>query len=150
MKTPEDLKSILRDLFTNQRLAVLATHNHGQPYTSLVAFSAGEDLRYLAFATTRSTRKFANLSADPRVSMLVDNRSNRVSDIRRAVAATATGRVEEVTSEEREEILRMYLLKHPYMEEFVRSPTCAMLKLEIETYFVVRQFQKVFELHMKP
>lgn len=150
MKKSDELKSLLRDLFTNQRLAVLATHNHGQPYTSLVAFGASEDLRYLAFATTRSTRKFANLSADPRVSMLVDSRSNRVSDIRKAVAATATGRAEEITSETDEALLEMYLSKHPYMDEFVRSPSCALLRVEVEAYYVVRQFQRVFELHIKP
>ena len=147
MKTSDELRTVLRDLFTNQKLAVLATHNHGQPYTSLVAFGASKDLRYLAFATTR---KFNNLSADPRVSMLVDSRSNRVSDIRKAVAATATGRAEEATSEEREELLRIYLSKHPHMGEFVRSPSCALLRVEVEIYYVVRQFQNVFELHMKP
>ncbi len=150
MMTANQLRTLLSDLFTHQRFAVLATHRQGQPYTSLVAFGASEDLRHLVFATTRSTRKFANLTEDPRVALLVDSRSNRVSDIRRSVAATATGRAEEVTSEEKEELLRMYLSKHPHMEEFVRSPSCALLRVEVETYYVVRQFQKVFELHMKP
>jgi nitroimidazol reductase NimA-like FMN-containing flavoprotein (pyridoxamine 5'-phosphate oxidase superfamily) len=70
----ENHKADLISFFRSQPLAVLATHNKGQPYGSLVAFAATHDLDYLIFSTTRSTRKFANLSADPRVAMVIDNR----------------------------------------------------------------------------
>jgi nitroimidazol reductase NimA-like FMN-containing flavoprotein (pyridoxamine 5'-phosphate oxidase superfamily) len=145
MKFKEDL----RKLFSDQYLGVLATQNRGQPYSSLVAFAAAADLDLLLFATTRSTRKYANLSADPRVAMLIDNRSNRVSDIRRSMAATATGECREASPGERDALLGIYLAKHPHMKEFVESPSCALIRVEVETYYVVKQFQKVFELHMK-
>jgi hypothetical protein len=85
LKEEEQIGEILHELFSSQKLAVLGTHQLGQPYGSLVAF----------FATTRATRKFANLQADSRVSMVFDNRSNRVADFRKAVAATALGRAKE-------------------------------------------------------
>ena len=99
METADKIQKDLRELFRHQRLGVLSTHNHGQPYTSLVAFNSSEDLKCLYFATTRSTRKYANLSADPRVAMLIDNRSNSASDFKRAVAVTATGIAGEVESD---------------------------------------------------
>ena len=88
-KRSEDLRGVLRTLFDGQRLAVLATHSEGQPYCSLVAFVPSDDLRDLVFATTRATRKFANMQGDERVALLVDSRSNCDEDFHRAVAATA-------------------------------------------------------------
>ena len=64
----------LKALLESQKLAVLATHREGQPYGSLVSFVATEDMKQILFATTRSTRKYANLTADDRVAMVIDNR----------------------------------------------------------------------------
>ena len=145
MQEKQQIKQILSELFTSQNLAVLGTHQEGQPYGSLVAFAATLDLRNLVFATTRATRKFANLRSDPRVSMVLDNRSNRVADFRKAVAATALGRAREVRGKERENLAEMYLAKHPHLKEFVGSPTCALVKMRVELYYVVWRFQNVFE-----
>jgi len=35
------------------------------------------------------------------------------------------------------------------LKDFVSSPTCALLKMDVETYYVVRQFQKVEELRIR-
>ena len=145
----EDLKALIRELFSSQRLAVLGTQCEGQPYANLVAFVASDDLKCIFFATARATRKFANISADSRVTMLIDNRSNRDSDFSQAAAVTATGRAEEVAEPEREEVLANYSAKHPMLEEFVRSPSCAILRIQVESYYLVRRFQNVMELHVK-
>jgi nitroimidazol reductase NimA-like FMN-containing flavoprotein (pyridoxamine 5'-phosphate oxidase superfamily) len=144
-----DLKALIRGLFSSQSLAVLGTQSKGQPYANLVAFVASEDLKWIFFATGRATRKYANISADSRVTILVDNRSNRDSDFSQAAAVTATGRAEEVAEPEREEVLANYSAKHPMLEEFVRSPSCAILRIQVETYYLVRRFQNVMELHVK-
>jgi len=143
------VKRDLRKLLRSQPLAVLATQNQGQPYASLVAFASSNDLKSLYFATPRSTRKYANLSGDSRVAMLVDNRSNKVSDFRWAMAATATGTAEEVDPSERERALDRYLEKHPHLSDFVHSPTCAFCKIRVQTFFVVTRFQNVVEVHVK-
>ena len=100
------------------------------------------------FATTRATRKFANLTSDSRAAMLVDNRSNGEEDIHSAMAVTATGVVGEVSDSEKDEALTLYLEKHPYLKDFVNSPSCAFLKLTVGTYYLVRRFQNVVEIHM--
>jgi nitroimidazol reductase NimA-like FMN-containing flavoprotein (pyridoxamine 5'-phosphate oxidase superfamily) len=148
LKEIEEIRETLLGLFTAQKLAVLGTHQSGQPYGNLVAFAATPDLKNLLFATTRATRKFANLQADPRVSMVFDNRANRVADFRKAVAATALGRAKEVRGKERTRFGKMYLAKHPHLEEFVSSPTCALVRIRVKVYYLVRRFQNVFELRM--
>ena len=144
-KVKRDLKKLLQ----SQPLAVLATQNRGQPYASLIAFASSDDLKSLYFATTRSTRKYANLSGDSRVAVLVDNRSNKASDFRWAMAATATGKAKEVNARKREKALDLYLAKHPHLREFVHSPTCALCEIRVQTFFVVTRFQSVVEVHVR-
>jgi len=133
-----------------QPLAVLATQAQGAPYASLVAFVASEDLKKLYFATSRSTRKYANLTADSRAALLVDSRSNAVTDFHQAKAVTAVGRIREVDDPERDGVIRRYLKKHPHLTTFVHSPTCALLGLAVNTFYLVSTFQKVMEVHMTP
>jgi len=149
MERTARLREFLKDLFSSQRLAVLATQSRKQPYGNLVAFMATNDLKHLLFATTRATRKYANISSNPRIAMVVDNRSNREADFHQAAAVTATGVVKEIEGPEKNRFQKLYLAKHPYLKEFVSSPTCALLRMDVETYYVVRQFQNVVELHIK-
>jgi nitroimidazol reductase NimA-like FMN-containing flavoprotein (pyridoxamine 5'-phosphate oxidase superfamily) len=143
-----ELEKLLRRLFSSQLLAVLGTQGRNGPYGSLVAFYASDDLKHLLFATTRSTRKYANLIQTPQVAMVIDNRSNEEGDFHEAIAVTATGNVKEVTGAERDRFEALYLAKHPGLSDFVQSPTCALLKMEVRTYYIVRKFQQVTELHI--
>ena len=137
----EDLRTTLCDLYASQRLAVLATQGGGQPHTSLVAFAATDDLRHLIFATERGTRKFANLIADPRVALLVDDRSHREADLSEATAVTAAGIAREVRGAEQERLAGVLLRGHPALKPFVAAPGCALISVAVETYQVVTRFQ---------
>jgi nitroimidazol reductase NimA-like FMN-containing flavoprotein (pyridoxamine 5'-phosphate oxidase superfamily) len=151
MNKPNDvsvLKQTIAELFSTQKLAVLSSFGNEQPYASLIAFAETEDLRHIIFATTRATRKYANLSSESKIALLMDNRSNEEKDFSDAVAATALGSAEEVSNSERESFLEMYLKKHPYLKDFVSSPSCALLKVTVQKYSVVSRFQNVRELHM--
>jgi uncharacterized pyridoxamine 5'-phosphate oxidase family protein len=146
-ETPE-LLAVIRNLLESQKLGVLATQNHGQPYSNLIAFAATADLKYLLFATTRATHKYANLMADPRVAVLVDNRKNDVADFAEAAALTALGKVWELQGMERQRFLEVYLEKHPYLSDFVTAPTCALLRVKVDKYIVVSRFQDVREVQI--
>lgn len=143
------IRNKIEELFISQKLAVLATSDAGQPYTSLVAFWGTEDLKYLYFVTPKATRKFANLSNDNRVSMLINNTINADDDFHDAISVTAIGGSEEITGSLKEEILRHYLNRHPFLEEFARSPTCALIQVTVVSYYMVEKFQSVMELHIK-
>ena len=137
---------MLQEFLASQRSAVLATTENGQPYLSLMAFAATDDLQYLLVATYRATRKFRNIEADPRVALLVDNRSNQPSDTEQSMAVTALGRAKEVEDAERNWFLRIYIAKHPHLEIFVSSPECALIKIRVERYFLVSNFQEIKEV----
>ncbi len=143
-----DSYPLLRQLLTAQRLCVLATQDGGQPYGSLVAFAQSEGISALLFATVRQTRKYTNLSANPRVALIVDSRSNADADFSQALAVTATGSVRELHGEERDRMARVYLAKHPSLVRFIASAETALCRVDVEEY-VVAGFNKVVKLPVK-
>jgi nitroimidazol reductase NimA-like FMN-containing flavoprotein (pyridoxamine 5'-phosphate oxidase superfamily) len=147
MIDPMEVNEVVRDLLDTQRLAVLSTQMSGRPYSNLIAFAASGDLKDIVFATPRASRKYANLIAEPWVSLLIDNRSNQEKDFDEASAVTVLGTAEEVLELDREKYLQFYLQKHPYLEEFVTAPTCAFIRVKVEKFIMVTRFQEVREIY---
>ena len=143
--TSESLRPLVQSLLNSQIQAVLATQHQQQPYTSLMAFAVTPDLRQIVFATARATQKYANLMANPRASLLIDNRCNDSADYRHAVAISAQGAAREVSEAKRAELLQLYLNKHPHLRDFVSDAACALLQLDVDCYYIVSQFQNVVE-----
>jgi nitroimidazol reductase NimA-like FMN-containing flavoprotein (pyridoxamine 5'-phosphate oxidase superfamily) len=148
MDKKKQLQEQLTDLFSSQNLAILATQQGGQPYASLVAFDATDDLKHIYFVTPNTTRKFANLIADSRVALLVNSSVNQASDFHEAISVTAVGKAVEVNDDNKETVLKHYLSKHPHLEDFVRSPTSALVRVSVSSYYRVKNFQNVMELHL--
>lgn len=148
MDKQKQLQQQLSDLFDAQNLAVLATQQAGQPYASLVAFVATEDLRYIYFVTPNTTRKYANLIGDKRVAILINSSVNQAADFHEAISVTAVGEAAEVANDNKKAILKKYLSKHPHLEDFVHAPTSALVQITVKSYYRVKNFQNVMELHL--
>jgi heme iron utilization protein len=150
MNTPPEYPPILQELCRRQPLAALATNAGSHPYVNLVAVAVTEDLRHLYFTTLRSTRKWANLTRDPQVSLLMDNRSNQVSDFSRAAAVTLLGTAVEMIGAAHEQGLTIFLARHPHLADFTASPSCALFRVEVDRMYLVTRFQNVMEFHFTP
>jgi nitroimidazol reductase NimA-like FMN-containing flavoprotein (pyridoxamine 5'-phosphate oxidase superfamily) len=148
LKSQIDLRKKLKELFDKQRIGVLSTQKRNRPYASLVAFAVTDDLKSFVFATPRTTRKYSNIIASSRAALLIDNRSNRMSDFRKAMAVTAVGTVRELQKYGKNRLISLYKEKHSHLKDFIKSPTCAVLCLEAETLHIVDRFQHVVELHL--
>jgi uncharacterized protein YhbP (UPF0306 family) len=145
MNPPESIQQLLQHLLVAQKYAVLATDSGGQPYTSLMAFVVSEDLHDLTLITERATHKYANLLSNHRVAVFIDNRENVGADTRAAVAITALGAAQEVLGAECASLRASYIARHPYLEGFARSPSCAIVRVRVKSYVVVRHFEEVLE-----
>ncbi len=150
MTNREQLQKEIAELLLSQKLAVLATQSsEGSAYASLIAFAATDDLRKIVFATPKATRKFANIRHNPKVSLLIDDRSNNEQDFHDAQAVTVMGTVDRIDADASQtELASLYLSKHPYLEDFLRSPSTAFIIVSVRSYHLVSRFQEVMELHI--
>ena len=147
MKEEQELFLTIHNLLSEQKLGALATHRQGEPWASLIAFAVTDNLNFIYFATPKTTRKYSNLLNDPRCSLLIDNRENLASDFSNSIAVTATGVIIELDKSEKTAAFQLFLNKHPYLETFTQSPTCAFICLQVNRYNLVRRFQEVMEYH---
>ncbi len=146
----EQLQNEIAHLLLSQKLAVLSSQSPGGlPYASLIAFAVSGDLRKIVLATPRATRKFSNIKNNPNVAMLIDDRSNREQDFHDAKAVTVLGSADEIAQgPTKEELESLYLLKHPYLENFLQAPSTAFILVSVRSYYLVSRFQEVMELHI--
>ncbi|HBI16340.1 MAG TPA: hypothetical protein DDY20_12675 [Desulfobulbaceae bacterium] len=148
MEKQDAVRNEISLLVASQLLAVLATQQGGQPYTSLLAFAAGNDLADIFLATDRATRKYKNILEDNRVALLIDNRSNQSADFGAAAAATIIGRAGEMEGRTLEAARTIFLARHPSLEDFVMAPGTALLKVAVSRYVMVTRFEEVHVLDM--
>ncbi len=140
------VKARIRNLLGEQPYAVLCTQGEGQPYGSLVAFAATDDLASIVFTTPKATRKYRLLSGCDHVALLIDSRSAQSDDMMQIEALTATGRATEVSeSKDFEHYTQLLLTRHPQLKGFVASPSTALFRVDVFRYFHVTRFQEVRE-----
>jgi nitroimidazol reductase NimA-like FMN-containing flavoprotein (pyridoxamine 5'-phosphate oxidase superfamily) len=151
MTDKKQLQGEIAELLLSQRLAVLSSQTpEGSSYASLIAFAATDDLQKIVLATPRATRKFANIKYNPKVSLLIDNRSNKEQDFHDAKAVTVMGFAKELDPDaSRNDLASLYLRKHPYLNDFLHSPSTAFLLVSVWRYYLVKRFQEVMELHIR-
>ncbi len=143
MSAIDPILSQVSDLLAGQELAVLATENSAQPYASLVAFAVSPDLRLVYFATSRDTRKFANMTANANVALLMDDRAAAAGDFSAGVAVTVLGVARELTGTELTSASDLFLSRHSRLAEFVTGFGCALMAVSVRSYVLVNRFQQV-------
>lgn len=131
----ERMKALLRD----KDLCVLATAAGGTPHCSLMAYVTDEDGTALFMATMKNTTKYANLSENPRVSLLVDTRDDTAgSETAATQALTVAGRCEVLEETEAASSARTRLLhRHPSLQEVLEHPDTVVLRVAIESFLLL-------------
>lgn len=144
-----DLETSIREILDSQGVAVLSTRGEEYPHACLVAFTFTPDLTSIAFATSRTSRKYDNIKQDGRASILVDTRTNTESDFHKAAVVSAQGGIEEVTGIQADRMEELFLERHPYLESFLNAPTTALMEMKVSSYALVSRFQNVLILDME-
>jgi len=125
-----------------EQFGVLATDDAGIPYTSLISYALTPDLKMAIFATPKGTRKYTNILHSAQVSILLDNRSKSKNRLLTTEAVTIIGIAKYVRrGKVWQELAEIFLRKHPDLEEFLNSPTTALIAVEISRYIHVGRFQ---------
>ena len=142
---PLEPEQEIRALLKERGLAVLASTRGQRPHQGLVAIAATDDLKNIIFTTPTYTRKYENIQQNPAVSLLLDNRANTEMDFLNCTALTVHGEASILDKESETVYHDLYLNRHPYLEQFLHSPSSAMLLVRVDTYTVVTSFQRVRE-----
>jgi hypothetical protein len=139
-----DLAKRIGRLIHGQPYGVLCTQNDSQPYGSLVALAATDDLSALVFSTPITTRKYRLLSACDQVAVVMDSRSTAPDELMQLEAVTATGRSHVVPrGPDFERWAGLFVGRHPHLAAFVLAESSALFRVEVVRYFHVSRFQEV-------
>ena len=149
MKNDKDseLKKEIVQALNKCKLAVLSTSDGASPYASLIGFVNIDKDFSIIFATPSSGRKYKNLKTIPKAALLISEASGTDNNFYGASALTVTGKCEEIVN--KEEIISDYIGKFPELESFARDAKTAFFRLKAESFYLVKNFQEVRELHIR-
>lgn len=138
------LPDSITDILAVHTLGVLATCSEGHPHSSLITIAFLPDYSGLLFPTLRSTRKYANMLENSRVSILLDNRSveKHPNDL---YALTIFGIAKIVDVEQHPLHANRYLQFHPHLSDFLDLPDTAMIRVHVEKICMVERFDTKHE-----
>jgi heme iron utilization protein len=142
----DTVRQATADMLTSEFTGVLALGGAtGEPYAALVAFLVSPTLGEIFFATLRTTRKYERILVQPEVALLVDSRRKHPDDLATAAALTVLGTVDEPDDPDRAGLVECFVARFPALRDFVADPACALLRIKVRRYILVRRFQEVCE-----
>lgn len=136
MKLPEEMARMILE----NGVCALATCAGGQPRASLMSYAVEADCSTIYLATPASTRKWANLRANPEASLLIDERCQaRERSPAPVRALTLDCVLEPVDSPEaRRDILARIAARHPHLADFLAAPDMEPLRLRPRRALLLR------------
>jgi nitroimidazol reductase NimA-like FMN-containing flavoprotein (pyridoxamine 5'-phosphate oxidase superfamily) len=129
----------IRDLVRAKDICVLATTSGERPHCSLMAYVADEECREIYMVTGRNTTKYRNLSANPEVSLLIDNREEHSSgDRQHARALTVDGTFEPMGDEDKKgRVAARFREKHPHLKAIMDDPDSQLVCVKVRSFLLL-------------
>lgn len=139
------------DLLTGNDLLVLATTGPEGPHTSLMAYAASDDGREVYLATARESRKWTNIQFDPRVSLLIDDRTLKLPQSRESIQALTVSGIHVPLAEgpEAEAVHKLLLRRHPGLDVFLGCPGGCLLRIRALDFLLLSGVSDAFH-HLFP
>jgi len=128
------LETILRE----NSLCVLCTEADGKPYCSLMTYLLSDDLSLLYLVSTQESRKYQNLLANPRVSLLVDTRQNRGTAAGgNIVSVTFEGLFQPLADAKTPPIKANLAKEHGELAEILNHPSCVVFAIQFKSFLLL-------------
>jgi nitroimidazol reductase NimA-like FMN-containing flavoprotein (pyridoxamine 5'-phosphate oxidase superfamily) len=127
------------ELIRGQDVCVLATSSENRPHCSLMAYLPSEDCTSFYLVTSRSTKKYANMLRNPRVSLLIDNRPREAHPGERpnAQALTVEGSSRPAPESEKSRLRSALIAAYPTMRKFIEHPDADIVEISAESYLLL-------------
>lgn len=136
---------LAKSLLRRSRQGALATlmAESGDPYCSLVNVASAPDGAAILLIS-RLAIHTRNLLADPRVSLMLDERAT--GDPLEGARIMVAGRAEEATGDDRDGLRRRYLNAHPSAETFVDFKDFSFFRIRPSGAHLVAGFGRIVDL----
>jgi nitroimidazol reductase NimA-like FMN-containing flavoprotein (pyridoxamine 5'-phosphate oxidase superfamily) len=133
------MMELMKKLLRENHLCVLATCANDVPHCSLMTYATNAAADRVYLMTRRDSRKYANLSINPRVSLLVDTRgacnAAHVEDLK---ALTVAGEVTLVVDKaERQTVIEMLVINHPQLHDLAQQPDTELLAVTVKSFLLL-------------
>jgi len=135
----------IKKICSSQKTGVLSTQETNNPYASLVVFVVSADLKQMLFVTNKYTRKYRNITSRKGVSILIDNRPDTKSDLKKTVVIAAVGTARDIPKDLKNPLLRAYFRRHRDLRVFMKDRACSAMCVDVKQYYIVTDFQNVTE-----
>jgi len=133
----------IRNLIRNHDICVLATASDNQPHTSLMSYLSSEDCRTLYLLSSRSSKKYANCLRNPRVSVLIDTRTEDGENREAACALTIEAScVFDLPAAERTRLKTEMARRLPHLSSLAAHPDSDILTLKARTFLLLEGVER--------
>ena len=126
----------MKDIVKANDLCVLATVSEGKPHCSLMSYVSDEEGDEIYMISHKQTKKYANLMANPIVSLLIDTREEEKGQRRIDVKAlTVTGEFQTIKDPGKRNLIRSKFLKrHPHLADFLNDSGAEIFSIKIKSF----------------
>lgn len=130
------LESIQEIIRTNN-LAVLATCAENQPHCSLMAYIFLEEQGLIYMMTQKDSRKFRNISANPRVSLMVDTRLDNPEKRTSIKALTINGTCRPAEQTGQNHLKDLLLKRHPQLKVLTDHQDVVVIEIKVGSFLLL-------------
>ena len=121
-------------ILKSAHIGVLATVSEGVPHTSLMACAFDEKNFNMIMATETGTRKFKNIAANPRVSLLIDTRlTDALQDSASIKAVSLSGLASVAPEAEKSKALALLATTNPKLAYFFSRPGISVIRIAVSS-----------------
>jgi nitroimidazol reductase NimA-like FMN-containing flavoprotein (pyridoxamine 5'-phosphate oxidase superfamily) len=144
---------VITGVIKTGHLCVLSTISGDRPYSSLMRYTVNDRCTEIYLVTHKNTTKYQNILKNPRVSLLMDTRTEAaISDIQalsiEGVAFTVADADKQAT--DRALIVDRFIHRHPDVAEFVRQPDAAVICVEVHEFQLLNGIRDAHRVKVTP
>jgi general stress protein 26 len=130
----EKMKALLKE----NSMCVLASSSGDRPHCSLMAYVTDEEAKTLFMVSLMTSRKSRNLSVNPYISLLVDNRTEAGGDIGSILALTVSGVCSVVADGEEKDLIQNRIVQaHPRLHGLAYHPDAEVIAIKVQSLLLL-------------
>ncbi|NDV28897.1 pyridoxamine 5'-phosphate oxidase family protein [Desulfovibrio sp. JC010] len=139
-----------QELISENSILVLATQGEDGVHTSLMAYAGSADCNEIYMISSRNSRKWKNLSRYPQVSLLIDDRDQKLSGRRNEIKAlTIKGTfIPVVDKTEEKAILKQIAGAVPAIASAFSGPENSIIRVKAESFLLLDGPQNGFYIDL--